>query len=243
MGMEKLRRKRRKSMVSSNEAGSVFRLFKHLGNIVKEPVVIRVGKWEEQYSPPSKVVISQKFFRSAKCEKCGKCCKLGASLVYTDSMYCYAKKAGAQINRIFINGEEESVYIRENNPKEPCIFLKEKGWFKKKLLCDIHVEKPTHCALPMIEIDRTKDSARLIKRPRGRNWRFGCPAKFKDFDYYEFLTWDLVKLKQLNAIAHDLGVRTWLPEILTWFYENDSIIQKGIPKNDILIYKEEKVDE
>ena len=132
----------------------------------------------------------------------------------------------------FGSGREAEIYVYRNT-SGPCDFAIE-GLFDS-ILCGIHKVKPIHCALPMLQIDRTKDSARLIKRPRGRNWRFGCPVEFKEFDYEEFLKWDLHCLSRLWMIERDLGLDTWLTEILNYLIGNLSEISAGHLEKHILV--------
>jgi len=234
-------------MASSNVAGSIFKQLKYLGNIVKEPLKIEIpGKtpkvYTETYLPPDKVTISPKFFRSAKCLMCGKCCKIGATLVYPEIAQPLAKKLDWKEIPLFLNGSEQSVFVHENEPKTQCDFAVYKGFlWKKKLLCDIHENKPNHCALPMIEIDRTKNNSRLTKRPRGRNWLHPqCPAEFKTFDYNEFISWDLKKLIELNDLANKLSIITWLPEILSWLSKEHKYLQIATPKEAVVIYEKKE---
>jgi len=237
-------------MASSNIAGSIFKQLKYLGNIVKQPLTIEIpGKppkiYKEEYLPPDKVVISPKFFRSAKCLMCGNCCKIGATLVYPEIPKCLEKKLDSKEIPVIINGKEEHVFVHENQPKTQCDFAVWKGFlWNKKLLCDIHECKPNHCALPMVEIDKTKNNSRLIKRPRGRNWLHPkCPAEFKTFDYQEFINWDFKKLIELKELAAKLSIITWLPEILLWFTNNYRELQLRVPKEPIIIYeKKERKD-
>ena len=222
-------------MYSSNKIGSIFRLLKQLGHIVKEKTLVMVGTVVEEYIPPVKVVISAKFFRSAGCKKCGKCCEnivgKGFSLVAlsTDDIP-RSSDVFVYTNHMTLPVPSLSVYF---NRGEVCDFVKDS-------LCSIHDKKPVHCALPMVEVDKTKDRARLIKRPRGRNWRFGCPAEFRDFDYNEFL-WDLANLKRLQEIAEYLKMNTWLPEIIECLDTNKEKYRTTIPDKSVIIFEKSSI--
>lgn len=214
--------------------GSVFRLVKQLGYITKEPFVICVGNQRREFFPPKRVMISEKFFRSAKCKMCGMCCEKikGVSLFFTKSdishILNYAlselNHKERELREILMRGLIPiSVHINTTkgskhfgcymyyNEDRVCDFAD-----MSKGLCGIHKIKPVHCALPMMEIDRTKDSARLIKRPRGRNWRFGCPVEFGPFSFSEFKNWDLPYLERLLVNASDFDLDTWLTEIVDY---------------------------
>jgi len=56
------------------EDGRLFKLLDYVGRITKEPLKIEISEHTEVWLPPTKVTISDKFFRSAKCKGCGKCC-------------------------------------------------------------------------------------------------------------------------------------------------------------------------
>lgn len=221
-----------KTKYSLRRDGPIFKLLKHLGHIVKEPLKLEMGGHVEAYSPPVKVFISSKFFRSAKCKACGKCCS-GISRAFLPGEINERIRIEKGIcNQLFmtINGQVAPPFWAYFNHGEKCDFL-------INSLCSIHNMKPIHCALPMMEIDRTGDHSRLIKRPHGRNWRFGCPAEFKKFDYNEFLNWDFVNLKRLQLVAEYLSISTWLPEIIDYLEKNKEIFKTSIPDEQIVIYE------
>lgn len=102
--------------------------------------------------------------------------------------------------------------------------------------CIIHVVKPTNCAFSLRVCDsKREDIILLTKKQYGRNWVFGCPAEFGEFNREEFEMYDLKALRSLLRIAEDLGISTFLPEIINWL---ESWLQSGdpVPKEPVKIY-------
>lgn len=239
-----------KKLTSFNQQtfGSIFKLIKYLGYLTKEPMVVEVEGVSQEYNPPTRVVISDKFFRSFKCVSCGKCCtKPKFSLVYTTADY--TRISGESLkdeqewnNREFLVREmiqvpvkieldpspgarEDLIGIQHttfvhlfSNQGQKCHFLFEKCG---KHLCGIHKVHPNHCALPHLQVDQIKGtSTSVLKRQYGRNWALGCAAVEEPFDYDEFLYWDLPCLRKLQFNAEDLRMNTWLPEIIAYLVDN-----------------------
>jgi len=213
----------------SKKFGSIFKTMKHLGNLAKVPFTVIVGGIEEAFSPPDDIIISDIFFRSAKCKQCGKCCKSiikkGSGLFFTTNDIRLIQKS--KVMSVLENLETTS--IRISIPSQ-CCFFTSTGYiycnessdhcdFFENNLCSVHSVKPVNCALPMIEFDRIKNKTYLRKRPRGRGWRLGCNIDFDTpFDFYEFRDWDFYYLKRLLKNAEDLGLARfiWLSEIIAF---------------------------
>lgn len=213
---------------SRNKFGSIFKTMKHLGNLAKISFTVKVGDIEETFTPSDEIIISDIFFRSAKCKQCGKCCKSiikkGSGLFFTqnDVRLIQESKKGLSIleNLEVVSIEISEVsnyyipfistgYIYCNRSDGHCDFFENN-------LCSIHSIKPVNCALPMVEFDKIKNKTYLRKRPRGRAWRLGCNIDFTPFDFYEFRDWDFYYMKRLLRNAEDLGLDSfiWLPEII-----------------------------
>ena len=215
--------------------GPIFKLLEYLGHITKEFLKIEMNGHIDTYSPPVKVVISDKFFRSAKCKACGRCCPgISRAFLPSDIDEQWRIEKGVT-NQLFVSINERDAlpFWAYFNQNEKCDFLVNSR-------CSIHDNKPIHCALPRMYFDRTKDRARLIKRPHGRNWRFGCPIEFKKFDYDEFLNWDLVYLKRLQSVAEYLSISSWLPEVIDYLDKNKEIFRTVVPDKHIVIYEKKK---
>lgn len=258
-----------KKLTSFNQQtfGSIFKLIKYLGYLTKVPIVVEVEGVKQEYNPPERVVISDKFFRSFKCVSCGKCCtKPKFSLVYTPSDY---SRIVAQPlddeqelkNREVLLGEmvKIDVLIEVDDPNvrkevlgiqhtvpvhlfsnqgHQCHFLFER---EGKQLCGVHQVHPNHCALPHLQVDQIKGtSTSLLKRQYGRNWALGCLVVEEGFDYNEFLNWDLPCLQKLKCNADDLQISTWLPEIIKYLVEHREQLEKKQPKVPIVIYDKKK---
>lgn len=234
--------------------GSIFKLVKYLGHMVKESTVVEIEGVFQQYDAPEKVIISEKFFRDFKCKSCGACCsKPKFSLVYTVSDYMRmvaepldVKAEQENRNRLVNEMVEVPVIIKcgklvctkscslfSNHGKE-CSFLFEKDG---KFLCGIHKIHPLHCVIPHIHIDiNRKGSTRLLKRQYGRNWALGCKAVEGGFDYNKFINWDIPCLRRLLDNAEDLEMDTWLPEIVSYLVNHKEEFKERIPTAPIVIY-------
>ena len=253
--------------------GSIFKLVKYLGCLTKEPMTVEILGKKESYFPPDRVIISDKFFRSAKCKRCGRSCNVDFSLAFTHSDVMrmntsflksdrmYQLRKGLQeipvVVRTSSNSSTKSCFLYVNKNKR-CDFAysaRVRRWYLPfslmwvgadvgvvdKWNCTIHEMKPTHCAMPLIQINNyrvkeSKTSSSLLKRQYGRNWAFGCPIKFEPFDYEEFVNWDLPVLRRLLVNAEDLGLNTWLGEIIDYLESNKEKFEKGeLPRKSIVI--------
>lgn len=83
--------------------------------------------------------------------------------------------------------------------------------------CSIHPVRSVTCGLPHVRfLYVAKTSHTTIGTIQfGRNFRLKCPIKFTEFDEESVQT-KLLWLKRLNDCANDLGVPTFLPEIIQY---------------------------
>ena len=217
------------------EDGRLFKLLEYIGRVTKESLEVEIAGHTEVWSPPTKVVISDKFFRSAKCKACGKCCS-GISRAFlpeeVDEQWRIEKGIIDQLS-VSINGRDALPFWVYFNHSEKCDFLVNSR-------CSVHSNKPIQCSLTPMYFDKVKDRTRLTKRLPGRNWRVGCPMELKEFDYDEFLNWDLVMLKRLRRVAEYLNISSWLPEVIDYLDSNKEIFKTVIPDKQIVIYERKK---
>ena len=217
------------------EDGRLFKLLDYVGRITKEPLKIEIAGHTEEWSPPTKVTISDKFFRSAKCKGCTKCCQ-GISRAFlpeeVDEQWLTEKGITDQLF-VSINGRKGLPFWVYYNQHGKCDFLVNSR-------CAVHSNKPIQCSLPPMYFDRVKDRVRLTKRLPGRNWRFGCPIELMKFDYDEFLNWDLVMLKRLQRVTEYLNISSWLPEVIGYLDSNKEVFKIIIPDKQVVIYEKRK---
>jgi len=239
--------------------GSIFKLIKYLGYLTKVPLVVEILGQSVVYLPPSKVMVSNKFFRSAKCERCGRCCSKSFSLAFTSSDIARMEKSVQNhIVSLRQNLKEVLVNLIPKYKKfaytKPCYLYVNKdrrcnfahyypsfGANAEEWVCSIHRVKPIHCLLPLIQINRhgseEKSSVSLIKRQYGRNWALHCPVKFGPFSTEEFENQDLSILKRLQINAKDLGIATWLDEIVDYLEAHKEEFREGkLPEKPVVIY-------
>jgi len=236
---------------------SLFYILDYIGRLTKIPFTVQLARKRKQYIPPKEVVISPLFFRSAACVGCGSCCKVPC--IYTAS--------DVQIIDNIISGQASSEYfydlssvreLRFNLLQKDLIVNEQlKHWWayplsdtKKCSLrqqdgkCSIHAVKPVNCMLPHICIGYSSKNqvASLTKHGFGFRWISDCKTVFRQFDAKE-LTWDLLVLKHLQRTANDLGIDTYLSEIIDWLEPLEPWASLGfeIPKKNIKIFPAENI--
>lgn len=81
--------------------------------------------------------------------------------------------------------------------------------------CSIHPIRPITCAIPHMRFmySTRSHNVSIGTYQYGRNHRLGCPVKFEGFDEQSVQN-KLVWLRRLLIVADDLGVETFLPEII-----------------------------
>ena len=112
-------------------------------------------------------------------------------------------------------GNVKPVWIYPMPANKVCDFLQQKDgqWG-----CSVHAVKATNCLLPHIWVGLSKKdlTVRLSKRPFGSRWIPNCESVFGKFSPTELETWDLFVLQRMLRNAQDLGIDTYLPEIIDW---------------------------
>ncbi len=108
--------------------------------------------------------------------------------------------------------------------------------------CGIHPVRSITCAMPHSNIIRNNKSntGTLCHRQYGRNWAMGCPIEFGEFDMENYQS-NIYWLTQLGKAADDLGVKTFLPEVLEFLQCEEVIkqLEEGhIPKDKIVFFRE-----
>ena len=134
------------------------------------------------------------------------------------------------------------VWIYPMPAKKVCDFLQKKDG---QWICSVHAVKPTNCLLPHIWVgfSRKDLATRLSKRPFGSRWISDCESQFGKFSLGELETWDLFVLQRMLRNAQDLGIDTYLPEIIGWL-KNWLKVYKvpgfgiGVPKGPVWILDE-----
>lgn len=84
--------------------------------------------------------------------------------------------------------------------------------------CKIHAFRSVTCRIPHMVFRDSHDNKYgiLSTRQYGRNWALQCPIKFDEvIDGHDIQT-KINSLKHLERCAADLGVRTWLPEVIKY---------------------------
>lgn len=143
-----------------------------------------------------------------------------------------------------VNGKPVEVWTHLNDKvaryteAKTCDFLEhpQEGDFKGKFICGVHggynkifeSAQPFHCIAPHFVVRQRGDGSSFIGRMQfGRNWRFGCPVVFQRGDQYfdKDHQQDIDKLTMMQSIADDIGVSTWIPEMIDWLKSNVETIR------------------
>lgn len=134
---------------------------------------------------------------------------------------------------ININGQDKFYY---SHPKDPpstcnrvsypdrsnlqrCHWLFEDGGLYK---CMIHPVRSITCRMPHLRFfhNRKTNKTSMGVSQFGRNWALGCPIEFVGYDE-DSVQSRIESLKILNETANDLGIKTYLPEILDYLAEGN----------------------
>ena len=221
---------------------SLFYFLDYLGKLVKQPLTVQVGLIEKTYLPAKQVVISPSFFKYLPCRKCGACCRKGVSLAFTASDKVAIEEygntkllSGLKQYEINIGDSKKCWWLYEQSKPQTCDFLVSN-------LCSVHDVKAVNCLLPPILVGYCKKTqvVKLTKEKLHWRWVPNCQAQYTSFDLENFLNWDLYCLRRLQRSAEDLGIQTYLPEILekleNWLQTcKDLSFFTGTPKDTILI--------
>lgn len=115
-------------------------------------------------------------------------------------------------NDLFLPNKEKVV------PRCSWVFEKSPGFF----LCHIHPVRSITCIMPHLRMMyNTKSKSTSIGNIQfGRNWAVKCPVSFHsprdENEFNEIKQSRIDKLSHLNVVADDLGIQTYLPEIIAY---------------------------
>ena len=127
-----------------------------------------------------------------------------------------------------INGEDRVFYVcpKDSRSAGQWHSFEDKGerqrchWMRQlddKFCCGIHPIRSVTCALPHLRFFYVTKSNRTVIRTMqyGRNHKLGCPIQFGAATE-EGMADKIYWLKVLNDCANDLGIVTWVPEIVDY---------------------------
>lgn len=146
-------------------------------------------------------------------------------LNYSDAqmLFAHAEKKLINVNNrdvIFYshpkdNSKECNRINYEDRPNiERCHWVFEKDG---KYLCKIHPVRSITCGMPHLRFFHNKNTGHtsLGVSQFGRNWALGCPVNFEGIDEASVQT-RIFWLKELKQASDDLGIRTYLPEVIDY---------------------------
>lgn len=243
--------------VGERKHDSINKLFGYVCLLAREDVhIVFDDKYDFSYQKPKNVIISGMLFRTDSCHSSGRCCKVPFDLAYTHEgirRIVYHTIADADDNlaellgalkkvKTSCNGHEVEVHVHLNDKParftgtKTCDFLRKptEGEFAGKFICGVHTAKPFHCWAPHFVVRQRDNSTSFISRMQfGRNHQFGCPVVFNSsLQYFEKdYQQDIDKLKWMEDIAYDLGIKTWIPQMIHWLEQNrwqiESMLKSG----------------
>lgn len=239
--------------------GRLFKLIHYVGYLTKEPFTAQYGKISTSYNPPEEVILSPLFFRGDVCLNCNRCCK-DFTTTFTESgkdRILSATKADYDVfdlamdrhsllldklteAEILLNGKPVKFYAyfhpAESRKTRRCDFLLNGR-------CGIHPVKSVTCALPHMNFFySSRNNKTYIRRQQfGRNFYLQCPTVFSAFDYESYKSWDLVWLKKLEEVSNDMGISTYLPDVLAYLDSIDDELKAGIIPTEKLIFSKTSI--
>lgn len=144
-----------------------------------------------------------------------------------------------------INGQDRTFYVcpkdsryggqwhhfEGKGDRQRCHWMRE---LDGKFCCGIHPIRSVTCALPHIRFFNVKKTNRTVLRTMqyGRNQKLGCPIEFGPATE-EGMEDKIYWLKVLKECADDLGISTWLPEIIEYLEEGNRkpvTFGEGLPR-------------
>lgn len=137
-----------------------------------------------------------------------------------------------------INGEDVPFYIYDHEQND--MFIPNKGrivprctWLKDyqdgRFRCTIHPVVSMTCDMPHLRFTYSNNTTVSVGTQQyGRNWALGCKVEFceplSEIQFSSIKVSRMNKLRRLDSIACELGVETWVPEMLDYIvkipYEN-----------------------
>lgn len=234
----------------------------YVAHLAKEPVHLEIDGTDYNWEAPDRIVLSPLFFRGDDCFRTGKCCK-NYDIVFTQEGVDEIHKATKEnydawglpmdghdglLSRlteknVLVNGSPSKLWMdpatKESKATGKCNHLQygEDGLS----FCDIQPVKSITCHMPHNVVKFSRGTTHIRKQQFGRNWALGCPVKFRGFDYERFTTVDVPLFERLGVVGDDLGIETWIPEILDLFKSHDEDLKNSrLPKSEITFLPEFK---
>lgn len=239
------------------------KIVEYVAAMAKEDIHLTVEDKETVYKASEEIYLTPLFFRGDGCMRTGKCCR-HYTIAFTEEGHKKILEAtkddfakyflpmdyyedlmqSLEIVETDINGNKVVFYCdppkTESVKKKQCDHL----FYDKEGLsyCGIQPVKSITCEFPHSTMYQVRGKTYIRKQQFGRNHQLGCPVEFCGFNYVKFKAIDVPIYKRLKAIADDMKVETYIPELLAIFEDLDKDLSEGkIPTERIDVINHKKI--
>lgn len=215
---------------------STEKLLEYINRVSKVPLVVNGKPFVTQH--PKWVTLRRSFYYKDSCLMCGKCCPNETTAWTKEGYYRVLNAENEEIKfavlkkleeiTVDVNGKQASFWVYPKDERqdanklswpdrkevERCHWLFEEDGLHK---CAIHPIRSITCGMPHVRfayVEKTRHTS-IGTLQFGRNFRLKCPIEFNTPDEESIRT----KMFWLNCLlkcADDLGVETFLPEIINY---------------------------
>ena len=230
------------------------KIVEYVSRVAREDVRVEEGGKTFDYPHPTQIMLTPMFFRGDGCYRSGHCCRhytivwteegkqaieaatpetyAAWNLDYADHEYLKTQLIPMPV---VVNGQDRMFWgdppEKESIAKKQCDHLRFRDGMS---YCNIKPVDSITCEFPHNNIFMVKGITYLRKQQFGRNWVLGCPVKFTGFNYERFRTSDIPLFERLQRIATDLGIATYIPEILDVFDKLDPALKAGVTPEEAI---------
>lgn len=129
-----------------------------------------------------------------------------------------------------VNGVDKTIYKYDiekqtiefegrDKPKDSCTWVVQLN--KNNYACGIHPVSSITCQMPHLTVRvSTRGITRFMVTQYGRNWAIGCPVKFEEpsseEQFEQIKESRVAKFRHLKEVADDLGIPTYLQEMIEY---------------------------
>ena len=149
-----------------------------------------------------------------------------------------------------INGKDISFYIYDKEENEMYIPNKDRvvprcTWLKDyqdgRYRCIIHPVVSMTCDMPHLRFTYTGNKTVSVGTQQyGRNWALGCKVVFSEPEneehFEQIKSSRMKKLQRIDDVSQELGVETWVPEMLEYIEKIPFENHQDFLRKDIVVF-------